>query len=543
MKSFVELYHALGETTKTSEKVDLIVRYLSVAHEQDVGWAIHILRGGKLERAVSSREIREWASECAGIPLWLFEESYHVVGDLAETSALVVTSGAALDSEGREQASLRQWIDLLRSIKGASVEERKGATHAMWKRLSVAECLVFTKLMTGGLRIGVSRGIVGKALALVVGEDEGIVAHRLLGMKDPDTFSLSALAGTGAAQSEGKVALTPYPFFLAYPLEAELEGLDDPRDWYAEWKWDGIRAQIVVRGGQIAVWSRGEELVTESFPELNALVDAIPDGTVLDGELVAWEGDHPAPFGRLQQRLNRRRVSSKLVSEIPVAFIAYDLLELDGSDLRGCSMEVRRTRLSEIVSGCSLDRSPIHLSPLIEFSSWSELNEWHALSRARSAEGVMLKRRSSSYGVGRRRGEWWKWKVDPFTIDGVLMYAQKGHGRRADLYTDYTFGVWHGDTLVSFAKAYSGLTDAEIRQVDAFVKSHTRDKFGPVRTVEQSLVFEIAFEGIQASPRHKSGIAVRFPRISRWRKDKPASEADTLDMLKALAGRPGRDSD
>ncbi len=537
MRSFVELYHALADTTKTSRKVELITQYLSCADEADIGWAVHILRGGKLERAVSSREIREWAAESAGVPLWLLEESYHVVGDLAETTALLVSkSGLSNDSQS-DTESLRNWIELLLAMRRSPTEDRKASIQAVWKRLTVLQCLVFNKLMTGGLRIGVSRGIVGKALASVVGGDEALVAHRLMGLDDPAAFSLSALSGVEVAGIDGKASMTPYPFFLAYPLETTLAELGSSSDWCAEWKWDGIRAQIVVRGGRAAVWSRGEELITESFPELAALAERVPDGTVLDGEVVAWDGEGPATFGLLQKRLNRRRVSQKLVSEIPVVFIAYDLLELRAADIRHCSFGERRALLGDIVAASNSATSSLRVSPVIEFSSWMELEDHRARSRELLAEGVMLKRRDSPYGVGRRRGDWWKWKVDPFTVDGVLMYAQKGHGRRADLFTDYTFGVWGADALVPFAKAYSGLTDAEIREVDAFVRSHTREKFGPVRTVEHSLVFEIAFEGIQASSRHKSGIAVPFPRIARWRRDKPASEADTLDTLRALARR------
>lgn len=537
MRSFVDLYHELSETTKTSRKVELITQYLSAADEVDIGWAVHILRGGKLERAVSSREIREWAAESAGVPLWLLEESYHVVGDLAETAALLVCKNGVSNDSRSNVESLRDWVDLLRAMKRSPTEERKASIQAVWKSLTVPQCLVFNKLMTGGLRIGVSRGIVGKALAVVVGGDEALVAHRLMGNADPGAFSLSALSGTEVAGTDGKASMTPYPFFLAYPLETELAELGSTNDWCAEWKWDGIRAQIVARGGRVAVWSRGEELITESFPELVELAARLPDGTVLDGEVVAWSGEGPAAFGLLQQRLNRRRISPKLISEIPVVFIAYDLLELRTCDHRHSPFRERRALLSDIVGASSEATPSLQLSPAIEFSSWRELEEHRARSREMLAEGVMLKRRESPYGVGRRRGDWWKWKVDPFTVDGVLMYAHKGHGRRADLFTDYTFGVWDGDVLVPFAKAYSGLTDAEIRKVDAFVRSHTREKFGPVRTVEHSLVFEIAFEGIQASSRHKSGIAVRFPRIARWRRDKPASEADTLDTLRALARR------
>jgi len=529
--SFVDLFHSLAEATKSSRKVELIAEYLASAPESDLGWAVHLLRGGKGERIVSTREVREWAAEFAAIPLWLFEESYHVVGDLAETTALVVLEPERIRASSYSSPSLKGWIDLLRALKNASPETRKSAIHEVWSQLANRECLVFNKLITGGLRIGVSSGLVCKALSLVVGRDGKEIAHRLIRLRDPDSFRLDLLRSESLFAS---TTMTPYPFFLAHPIDGGVAALGSPVDWIAEWKWDGIRAQIVCRGGDVAVWSRGEELITESFPEFQMLTTQLSQGLVLDGELVAWGEDSPAPFGSLQKRLNRRRVTPKLVNDTPVAFIAYDLLELNGLDLRQTALAERRALLSECLDGATTLGQLLKLSPVIDFATWEELEAQRAGARNLQAEGIMIKRSSSAYGVGRCRGDWWKWKVDPFSVDGVLMYAQKGHGRRADLYTDYTFGVWSDGELVPFAKAYSGLTDAELRQVDAFIKAHTKEKFGPVRTVEPRLVFEIAFEGIQPSKRHRSGVAVRFPRITRWRRDKPVSEADTLDQLLGL---------
>jgi DNA ligase 1 len=379
------------------------------------------------------------------------------------------------------------------------------------------------------MRVGVSRTLVVRAVANVAKMPPAIMAHRLMGAWQPSAESYLALLRGEAAADPGR----PYPFFLAYPLEASLESLGPISDFQAEWKWDGIRSQVIRRAGQFLVWSRGEELVTDRFPELTPLADMLPDGTVIDGEVLAWRGDEPLPFSNLQTRIGRKRLTAKVLSDSPVALMAYDLLEQAGQDIRHLPLDERRSRLEALVASIE-GSSPLRLSPAVSADNWEALAALWRGARGRRVEGLMLKRRSSPYGVGRTKGDWWKWKIDPYSIDAVLIYAQRGSGRRASLYTDYTFGVWHEGQLVPVAKAYSGLTDEEIREIDAFVRKSTLDKFGPVRVVKPELVFELHFEGIQASSRHKSGVAVRFPRMARWRRDKPAAEADTLDSLRQL---------
>jgi DNA ligase-1 len=348
-----------------------------------------------------------------------------------------------------------------------------------------------------------------------------------------------------AAQSEDEHKLRggqPYPFFLAHQLNGEPGELGSLSDWQVEWKYDGIRAQLVRRGAQNYLWSRGEDLITERFPELAAL--SLPEGTVVDGEVLIWSGgDSPAPFADLQKRIGRKTLSAKLLAELPAVLLAYDLLELDGVDLRGLPQHERRALLETLVTGVA--KPQLRISPLVTADTWDDLGKLRAESRARGVEGMMLKARNAQYGVGRTKdvGTWWKWKIDPYAVDAVLIYAQPGSGRRASLYTDYTFAVWDGEgeqrRLVPFAKAYSGLTDAEIRQVDATIRKTTVEKFGPVRSVKPTMVFELGFEGIALSPRHKAGIAVRFPRILRRRDDKPVEEADTLATLKGLLEAAG----
>jgi DNA ligase-1 len=312
-----------------------------------------------------------------------------------------------------------------------------------------------------------------------------------------------------------------------------VQALGEPTHWLAEWKWDGIRSQLIRRAGRTFLWSRGDELLNGRFPEVEAPASLLPEGTVLDGELLPWRGDRPLPFAQLQRRIGRKAITRRILDEVPVALVAYDLLEQAGEDLRPLPLEERRRRLAALLAATA-SAGRLVLSPALEAADWAGLADARLRARELGAEGLMLKRRLSAYGVGRRKGDWWKWKVEPYAVDAVLMYAQAGSGRRAGLFTDYTFGVWDGDRLVAFAKAYTGLTDAEIRKVDGFIRRNTVEKHGPVRVVRPELVFELAFEGIQASPRHKSGVAVRFPRIVRWRTDKRPADADTLATVRAL---------
>jgi DNA ligase-1 len=522
---FARLFAALDATTRTSAKVAALAAYFREAPEPDRVWTIALLSGRRPKRAVSATELRTWAAEAAGLPLWLFEESYAVAGDLAETIALVLPPATRDDDR-----SLSRHMADLTALAGRPAEARRTAILAAWDGLGTEERFLYTKLLTGGFRMGVSQGLMTRALAEATGIDEPVLAHRLMGDWSPATTGFADLIRTGDPQDEGA---RPYPFALASALEAEPAGLGPPGDWLAEWKWDGIRGQLIHRAGAFALWSRGEELITDRFPDLAPLADFLPPGTVIDGEVLAWQGDAPLPFAALQRRIGRKTVPKKLLAEAPALFLAYDLLEDDGRDLRDLALAERRARLAARLDALP-PGLPVGLSPALPFGDWESLAAIRSAARDNAAEGLMLKRLSSPYHTGRRRGDWWKWKLDPYTVDAVMLYAQAGHGRRANLYTDFTFAVRDGDDLVPFTKAYSGLTDAEFARITDWVRRHTLERFGPVRRVPPELVFELAFEGIQASPRHRSGIALRFPRMLRWRHDKPASEIDTLDSLRAL---------
>jgi DNA ligase-1 len=524
MKRFAQLFNHLDQTNKTNKKVGLLKAYFSSAPDDDKVWALALFTGRRPPRSFKSRQVQEWAMQQAGIPEWLFYECYGSVGDQAETISLILPpSSSSLDK------SLHAWFKEITAMKDKSDEEKRIFITTAWSQMSRYEVFVFNKLLMGSFRIGVSQTLVIRAIAEVTGIEPAVAAHRVMGQWTPGSTSYHDLFHS---DNEFDHSSKPYPFYLAYAIEGELHELGQPGEWFAEWKWDGIRSQIISRNNKVFIWSRGEELVTDKFPELLDWANKLPDGTVLDGEIVCFANGKPLPFNVLQTRIGRKNLSKKILTEAPVAFIAYDLLEMDSKDLRVESQQQRREKLQELKAG--IPDENFRLSPLVTFSDWNELKHQHAHARENAAEGFMLKRKAASYQVGRKKGDWWKWKVDPLTIDAVLIYAQKGSGRRAELYTDYTFAVWDNGKLVPFAKAYSGLTDDEIRKVDAFVKRNTLEKFGPVRTVKPELVFEIGFEGINRSTRHKSGIAVRFPRMLRWRTDKPAGEADTLDNLRAL---------
>lgn len=526
MDRFTQLYTELDESNRTNDKVAALERYFTAAPAEDAAWALYFLTGRRFKRTLSSTQLRIWAAEEAKLPLWLVEECYDAVGDLAETLALLLPetgNGIALP--------LHQVVaERIAPLSTLSEEKQRELVRRTWREMNRQECFVWHKLITGGFRVGVGRTLVVRALANVAGVDPAVMAHRLMGDWTPTAADYRALLDRGVNQIDHS---QPYPFFLAYPLEDPLEWLGSCNEWQIEWKWDGVRAQVIRRRGELLLWTRGEELVTDSYPELQRLGQWLPDGLVLDGEILAWREGAPLPFHVLQQRLGRKRIDARTLREAPVILMAYDLLEEEGVDLRPLPLSERRQRLQRLAASLPAD-APFALSPTLEAQGWKAVAAMRAAARERGAEGLMLKRRSSSYGVGRIKGDWWKWKIEPYTVDAVLIYAQRGHGRRASLYTDYTFAVWDGDELTPIAKAYSGLTDEEIRQVDAFVRRNTVERFGPVRAVRPELVFEIAFEDIQPSNRHKSGVALRFPRMARWRRDKRPQDADTLEMLQAL---------
>jgi DNA ligase 1 len=450
------------------------------------------------------------------------------VGDMAETIALLMENDR--NAPSASDIALAEWIDgRLLPLRDAAVAEQHAAIVHWWRTLPYRECFLLNKLLTGELRVGVSALLVTRAIAETVDMPRPDIARRLMGEWLPSTEFWERLASRDTFNT---AASTPYPFFLASPLEGGPAALGPPATWQIEWKWDGIRAQLIRRNDQCFIWSRGEDLITERFPEVTVAAQALANGTVLDGELVAWKDARVQPFALLQQRIGRKKLSAAILKDIPVRFLAYDLLEEQHTDLRALPLRERRARLEALLASTP---SAIVLSSLVVADgSWDDFGQLRAQSRSRGVEGLMLKALDSPYGTGRERGAWWKWKIDPYTFDAVMLYAHPGHGRRSNLYTDYTFGVWRQSELVPIAKAYSGLNNAEITELDRWIRAHTLEKFGPNRAVEQSQVFELAYEGIAASNRHKSGIALRFPRILRRRLDKPASEADTLEALQRV---------
>lgn len=568
MKAFATLYSRLDATTSSNAKLAAMRDYFREADPADAAWAVYFLAGGRPRQLVPTRVLRETAMQAAGLPEWLFEESYQAVGDMAETISLLMP-----EAEHSSEDGLAVWMqDRLLPLRGLPPEELAERLPALWTQLDRLSLMVCIKLITGAFRVGVSKLLVTRALASLADLDPKRVAQRLVGYTDlshrPSAEGYRALIAEESEHEHAQRGGQPYPFFLAHPLQAPTEEFDTllgaPDNWFIEWKWDGIRAQLVKRDGQIWVWSRGEELVSERFPELCELARCLPDGTVIDGEILVWKHDPETPTGELfdaastdepsakgfgvqpfallQQRIGRKNLTAKVLQDAPVAVLAYDLLEWQGDDWRQREHRERRQQLEAVVSQCPSPQ--LMLSPLVSGADWQDLARQREASRQLGVEGMMIKARAAQYGVGRTKdvGVWWKWKIDPYSVDAVLIYAQRGHGRRASLYTDYTFAVWDGELgdperkLVHFAKAYYGLTDEEMRKVDAIVRKTTVEKFGPVRSVTPTLVFELGFEGIAASSRHKSGIAVRFPRMLRWRLDKPVEEADTLATLRELLG-------
>lgn len=545
MREFARLYAELDETTATNRKLEALQQYFAAASPDNAAWAVYFLAGGKPRQAVPSKLLRAFAIEYAMLDEWIFEECYQAVGDLAETVALVLPP-----PEHESDVGLAVWMEeRIGPLRGADPATVRDKLLAYFNELTARERFLLIKLIGGGFRVGVSKLLVTRALSSLAAVDSKLIAQRLMGWTDGSVAPTAAgFLRLIAEQSDDEHKLRggqPFPFFLAHQLQGDPAALGEVGDWQVEWKYDGIRAQLVRRSDESYVWSRGEDLITERFPEIAAI--AVPEGTVIDGEILVWHGATatsalsaaPAPFADLQKRIGRKTLSAKLLAELPAVLLAYDLLELDGVDLRALPQHERRALLENLVRDAA--QPALQISPLVEAPDWAALAAIRTESRARGVEGMMLKAKSAHYGVGRTKdvGTWWKWKVEPYAIDAVLIYAQAGHGRRASLYTDYTFAVWDLDEtgtrkLVPFAKAYSGLTDAEIAKVDNAIRKTTIEKFGPVRSVKPSMVFEIGFEGIALSTRHKAGIAVRFPRILRQRLDKTVDDADTLDTLKGL---------
>ncbi|MEN4760359.1 ATP-dependent DNA ligase [Chryseobacterium sp. C39-AII1] len=524
MKHFAELINALESTNKTNAKIDAIIDYLERAPDEDKLWFIALFTGKRPKRNVNTNYMKEWALEITKLPFWLFQESYSSVGDLGETLSLILPP-----PNEKIEKSLSEWMNDIIDLKNKTDAEKKEYVLNSWNGLDYTERLIFNKLLGGSFRIGVSDKTLINALTKFSGQESSALTHSLMGKWQPDEISFKELISAEKINPDNS---KPYPFCLAYPLEKELNELGTPEEWQIEYKWDGIRGQIIRRNDEVFIWSRGEELITEQFPEIKETVQNMKGNFVVDGEILAVKDGKVLNFNELQKRLNRKTLTKKMLFEIPIEVFTYDLLELENNDLREKPIASRRAMLEELL----LNENPVNIkiSPVIEFENWEDLNQIRENSREINSEGLMLKQKNSPYHSGRKKGDWWKWKINPLTIDAVLIYAQKGSGRRSAYYTDYTFAVKKDDKLVTIAKAYSGLTDKEIMEVSKFVNKNAIEKFGPVRTVKAELVFEIAFEGIGFSNRHKSGVALRFPRIVRWRKDKTVDEIDDIEEIKKL---------
>ena len=559
VKRFAQLYREIDQTTRLSEKTAALVRYFEEAPPADAAWALWVLTGRKIAKGFTTRKLAGWALEVTGLPEWMLGECYEAVGDFGEELALLLENAYPHEGDTPAEAGVpggkHEWPlhvvveEKIKPLRKMSEVDQRVIVVDVWANFDATERFLYHKLISGEFRIGAAKKLVITAVAQVAGVEPAVMEHRLMGKWEPTAADyLRLMSGEVGEHDPGQ----PYPFFLAYQLDDPPSTLGEVSDWQIEWKWDGIRAQLIKRNGQVLVWSRGEELITEGFPELKSLGTLLPDGTVLDGEVLAYEFDpgdmptevgtpsgkrgRPLPFGDLQKRINRKRVEAMLFQDVPVVFMAYDVLEWDGEGQRAKPQAERRALLETICARGECRDPALVLSEVVTAASWEDVETLANEARERGVEGFMFKRKDAAYGVGRTRGQWWKWKVDPFSVDCVLVYAQRGNGKRASVYSDYTFAVWDRDVneLVPVTKAYSGLTDEEINQVDRWVRRNATDKHGPVRVVKPELVFEIHFEGIRESDRHRSGVALRFPRMHRWRHDKKPEEADTLETLRSL---------
>lgn len=524
MKTFASLVHALDSTNKTNQKMEAIHHFLEVAEDKDKLWFLALFSGRRPKRGVSTTLLREWVKEITSIPDWLFQESYASVGDLGETISLLLPPPI-----GYMDFSLAEWMDKIHNLSRYDESQKKEFILQVWANLPHQERFIFNKLLGGSFRLGVSTKGLINAISSYYNLEASAVSHSIMGEWTVENSSFEELIHGQYVDSN---LSKPYPFCLAYPIEGVEQTLIDLKDWQIEYKWDGIRGQVIKRNQEVFIWSRGEELVTDQFPEIVEEIKNWEGDFVLDGEILAIADGEILNFTALQKRLNRKVISKKLLEEVPIGLYLYDILEITHQDVRQESMQARRALLEGLLADKPLIN--IKISPLIQVDSLESLKSVREQARDINSEGLMLKHTNSVYHVGRKKGHWWKWKIDPLTIDAVLIYAQKGSGRRSSHYTDYTFAVRDGDNLVTIAKAYSGLTDKEIQEVSRFVNKNAVEKFGPVRTVKPELVFEIAFEGIGWSTRHKAGVALRFPRILRWRKDKTVAEIDNLESVKKL---------
>ena len=555
-RSFGNLINNLEQCNSTKKKINLISVFIKDIDPRDGSWILLLLMSTRQKRVITGRRLKDILQASFRMPSWLIDDCFAQVGDSAETISLLwpqlkseLTDANIecsevynkLFNEPKESKPLHWWMEtLLPAIKDATETTQNRLILKLWSDIADQDHYLTNKLITGGFRNGVSKGLVVKSIAQAYELDESTVLERLMKPIEINNIWFQELTHPVSINRTDRGAI-PYPFYLASPVEIEKIKETPPADWRLEYKWDGIRGQLIKRDTGAYLWSRGEELVNHVFPEIIEMAENLPDGTVLDGEILCWQKDvrKPMAFASLQRRLGRKTVNKKLLKECPTVFLAYDILEHKSIDIRAYNLR-DRLKLLESVQ-LNYNHPCLVIDNEKEFAEWEELIQLRDRARLEGAEGLMIKKISSHYLSGRKRGYWWKYKHDPMTLDAVLIYAQAGTGKRANLFTDYTFALWDDSNkyskdrkLVTFAKAYSGLNNSELMELDKWIRTHTIERYGPTRVVEQKQIFEIAFEGVMESKRHKCGLAVRFPRIHRWRIDKPVMEADCIEQAQAL---------
>ena len=555
-RSFGNLINNLEQCNSTKKKINLISVFIKDIDPRDGSWILLLLMSSRQKRVITGRRLKDILQASFRMPSWLIDDCFAQVGDSAETISLLwpqlkseLTDANIecsevynkLFNEPKESKPLHWWMEtLLPAIKDATETTQNRLILKLWSDIADQDHYLTNKLITGGFRNGVSKGLVVKSIAKAYKLDESTVLERLMKPIEINNIWFQELTHPVSINRTDRGAI-PYPFYLASPVEIEKIKETPPADWRLEYKWDGIRGQLIKRDTGAYLWSRGEELVNHVFPEIIEMAENLPDGTVLDGEILCWQKDvrKPMAFASLQRRLGRKTVNKKLLKECPTVFLAYDILEHKSIDIRAYNLR-DRLKLLESVQ-LNYNHPCLVIDNEKEFAEWEELIQLRDRARLEGAEGLMIKKISSHYLSGRKRGYWWKYKHDPMTLDAVLIYAQAGTGKRANLFTDYTFALWDNSNknskdrkLVTFAKAYSGLNNSELMELDKWIRTHTIERYGPTRVVEQKQIFEIAFEGVMESKRHKCGLAVRFPRIHRWRIDKPVMEADCIEQAQAL---------
>ena len=526
MRQFAALIRKLELSSRQNEKVLVLSAYFQEAAEKDRVWAIALLSQRRPSRTMTLRQMKKWALEFSGIPEWLFEESYQIVGDLAETIALILPPPT-----GQAEQGLSHWIETITELKGRASEAQKALVFKSWEVLDKAERFQFNKLVTGSFRVSVSQRLMTRALSLATGMPETVLAHRISGGWDPESTAFQDLV---REQSPTEEAGRPYPFQRIHPLEEGPNVLGETSGYLIDWKWEGIRCQLIRRSSNSFIWSEKGELITGAFPAIASALDNFPEGLVLDGEIVIMQDAGVGPASGIEKRLGMKKPGPKALRELPAAFIAFDILEREGTDLRDRPLLERKQQLLDLAGQVDATGEVILFSDPLPVNDWADVAGFRAEARNMRADGLLIKKRELPYRSGDVEGPWLHWKPEAHTINALLIYATRGQGGSTRQYTDLSFAVWAGDQLVPFTRTIEGLPEEDMAELSSWIRENTVERFGPVRSVRAEQVFEIAFEGIEPSSRHRSGLILRSPRILRWCRGLTPDRAGKLSSLKKL---------